>query len=114
MKRSVRALGAPRGVAASIAHGFIATATLSGCAFSAGSVARDDIEVEVSDPQGNVAGSMCTELPVLWGAQVESELPVDDALVVRVVATSRLVELSITGNDVLSAELHDISLDDLR
>jgi hypothetical protein len=118
MKRSMCRAGLPRAaaraVAAIVAHGFIPGAVLSGCAFSAGSVARDNIEVQVSDPQGIVAGPMCTELPVLWGAQVERELPVADALVVRVVATSRVVELSITGDDVPSAELHDISLDELR
>jgi hypothetical protein len=102
------------GAWAILAQGVVAGALLSGCAFSAGSVARDDIEVRVSNAQGDIAGPMCTELPVLWGAQVEDELPVADALVVRVVATSRLVELSITGDDVPSAELHDISLDELR
>jgi hypothetical protein len=89
-------------------------ALLWGCAFSAGSVPRDDIEVRVSNAQGDIAGPMCTQLPVLWGAQVEAELPVADTLVVHVLATSRVVELSITGDDVPTAELHDIGLDELR
>ena len=105
---------APRVVGASVARGLVAVAVLSGCAFSAGGVPRDDIEVRVSDPQGNVAGPMCTTLPVLWGAQVHEELPVADALVVRVLATSRWVELSISGDDLPAEELHDISLEELR
>jgi hypothetical protein len=84
-----------------------------GCT-SAGGMPRDDVQVRVIDEDGNIIGPMCTELPVLWGARVEEELPVADVFVVRVLATSRAVELSIAGEGLSTEQLYDISLDELR
>lgn len=92
----------------------IGAALLWGCAFSAGGVPRDHIEVSVRDAQGDVAAPLCTELPVLWGAYVENELAVAGALVVRVIASSRVVELTITGDELPTDELRSISLTELR
>jgi hypothetical protein len=84
-----------------------------GCT-SAGGVSRDDVQVRVIDAQGNITGPMCTELPVLWGARVEEELAVADVFVVRVLATSQTVELTIRGEGLSTEQLYDISLDELR
>jgi len=102
-----------RRTARSVVACVMAGALALGCT-SAGGVARDDVQVRVIDAQGNITGPMCTELPVLWGAQVEEELAVADVFVVRVVATSRGVELSITGEGLSTEQLYEISLDELR
>lgn len=97
-----------------VCRSVIGAALLWGCDFSAGGVRRDDIEVHVRDARGDVTLPMCTELPVLWGAHVEDELAVAGGLVVRVIASSRVVELTITGDDLSMDELRSISLDELR
>jgi hypothetical protein len=84
-----------------------------GCT-SAGGVQRDYVQVRVIDAQGNITGPMCTGLPVLWGARVEDELAVADAFAVRVLATPRSVELTITGEGLSTEQFHDIDLAELR
>lgn len=98
---------------ASVVGCLMAGALLLGCT-SAGGVSRDVVQVRVIDAQGNITGPMCTELPVLWGARVEDELAVADVFIVRVLATSRSVELSITGEGLATDQLHEISVDELR
>lgn len=98
---------------ASVVGCLMAGAPALGCT-SAGGVQRDYVQVRVIDAQGNITGPTCTELPVLWGARVEDELAVADVLIVRVLATARAVELTITGEGLFADQIHDISLDDLR